>query len=325
MAIQKITIENYDDIYPYSCARKEILQYWHDQAWLIKRPYFYEIKDNVLYVFKNVYFQKYVFLAMPPMTMECDYEKEYELMLNSEYDCVYSSEWIKNIETPIESVIEKDKIEWIYNPKTYNSLQGKKFGNWRNAINYLNKNGYKFEFLEYDNNDIFQSNYILNVLVPEFDKISNEWEVIKNKKASDKYIWTSLLSHLKNVRIMTLKDQNNRIISYNISQLLGNTVIYSYEKSRENAHNSQMKAIHYNFCHYWEKEVNENIYLNRGCDVNDPGLKNNKRELKPIKEMQLYKLRINKGNSFGDKTLLVNKDLLYPSEKIDLYKRRTNE
>lgn len=290
--MEKIIIENYDKIHPYSVARKDILQYWHDQAWLIKRPYFFEIKDRVLYIYKNIYFTRYVFLAMPPMTLDCDYHKEYDLMMTSEYDCVYSNEWAKNI---ISGFDEPDHHEWIYHTKTYRpeNLTGKKNRKWRNALNKLNKDGYKFEFFKYDKDDFYLSSHVLNVLVPEMRKLTNQWLQEKQKKDSTKFFWMDLIDSLKDVYILTLKDSTGRLVGYNITQQLGNTIIYSCEKFLESEFQNfpVMKAVHIKLSEYYRYTFGKEMFLNKGGDVNDKGMKNNKNLLRPYIKLELYKVR----------------------------------
>lgn len=233
---------------------------------------------------------------MPPMTLDCDYEKEYDLMINSEYDCVFSDEFINNINDPLDytDLQLKGRNEYIYNTETYlpENMTGKKNRKWRNAVNKLANDGYVFEFLEYDDSDIFLGNYFINDLVPNMTRLTKEWVVQKDKNDSTKFFWIELLSHLKGSRILTLKDSNNNLVGYNITHHIGNTIIYSCEKFLEHEFNNfpVLKAVHIKLSDYWRNELGSEFYMNKGNSLGESGLQDNKKLLRPSIIMPLYKI-----------------------------------
>ncbi len=296
--MNKIKAENYEDIFPYSCARKEILNYWHDQAWLIRRPYFYEIIDDVLYIHKKIYYQETSFLAMPPMTLDNDYEKEYYLLKQHDGVVALSSENVRTYKnfattTPFKFFkIRKTQSEWIYNTETYRpeNLTGKKNRKWRNAVNKLEKDGYSFRFVKYDRQCIMQRLHYRNVS-KEMRDLTNAWLVETDKKDSTKYFWIDLLPRLKNAHMMLLRDKDKKLVGFNITQKLGNTVIYSCEKMSHSEFGNfpVMKAVHIKLSEFYRAELNSDIFLNKGCEVSDKGIQENKNLLRAYKKIDLFK------------------------------------
>ena len=287
--MNKITIYNYDEIYLYSCARKEILQYWHDQGWLINSvKYLYEIKDKVLFIYRDIPYNKLAFfLAIPPMTLDNDYEKEYSLMvdvLNSGVSIRFSSEHLRLYKDFGIDNLHKEKVqtEYVYYTGDYSNenLVGKKGNYYRNAVNYLEKNGYEW---------IWESdNLFVGSLLSSITRVTKEWS--KTKIDGSKFYHIKIFGYLKDAKILALSSPDKRIFGYNITQCIGNTVMYSCEKFLPVYHR-QMKAVHYKLSEYWRNYLGKDIYMNKGASVGKIGMKQSKESLRPNEKLEIYKVK----------------------------------
>lgn len=265
LILNKITKDNYHQIHEYSTKRKEHLQYWHDQGWLINTVrYFYEIKDGVLYIYRDIpYNKKAFFLAIPPMTLDNDYEKEYNALVSvldkmsvrvsDEHLELYKDFGIKDFQ------IHYVQTEYLYNTADYRkeNLTGKKGSHYRNAINWFEKNGY--EWWVFDSKDVIDLKDIMK-------KIVKEWKIDTEHKDGSAMYHINSLEHLIDSKVMILSapDQN---VGFIISQKIGNTVMWSSEKFYFVYHR-QKKAIVCKLAEIWRNELGYDMYMNKGAAIN---------------------------------------------------------
>lgn len=289
--MDKISTKNYDKIYSYSCSRKEINQFWHDQGWLISSVYYlYEIKDRVLYIYRDIPYNKTAFfLAIPPMTLDLDYEKEYNSMLSilkSGISIRFSDEHLELYKDFDINKLKKELVqtEYVYYSDDYSpeTLAGKKGSHYRNAVNWFKKNGYKWYWVQ---DDPFSGT---REFLGAARKVTKEWA--KKKVDGSKFYHLNKFKNLINARALILKDSNGIIQGWNVSQQIGNTVMYASEKFLPVYHR-QLKAIHLKLAEFWRNELGYDVYMNKGASVGLKGMEQAKKSVRPNKELKIWKVK----------------------------------
>ena len=140
--MNKILHENYNEIAPYLHCRGETLQWALSKIWMIQSPFFYEIKNNILFIYKisKFYGKPVMYLVTAPKTLDNDYEAEYRALteVNKEFDINLTSEEVKLYTqyNPKLSKQAKPKFrEFCYDVQTYDNMVGKEFKNLRSVLN----------------------------------------------------------------------------------------------------------------------------------------------------------------------------------------------
>lgn len=294
---KKITHENYREIFPYSAARTEVLQYWHDQVWLVGDKMFYEIVDDVLYICKDTKFygKPIFFLAFPPMTRERDLEREHTLMqqkLDEGVPVVCSSEDLKLYEPyGIDNwSLTFKQHQYVYRCADFVELRGKRWLKWRYALNRFSTDGLTFE--AYGPEDQVPAD-----VWPQVDAIIEEWKVQQKEKGESLYKalkwWIRGFDKIVGRVLFLVRDPEGKIIGYTIHQVISDrNVIYCDDKSSRKALQSFpffLKAVHAKIAQWHYENSGTEVYMNKGASM-DKGMTESKKSLRPFGEFKLYRV-----------------------------------
>jgi len=287
--MQKITHANYPEIYPYSQSRKETLCFWHDQGYL--RSYEYVIRDGVLYVYKPIPYNKQmpIFLALPPLTLNNDYQKEADLLHAQDITVSVTNNDLENYSFTTFPNIRHSQDEYIYSTDTYENLFTTN-SNWRHAINKIKRKGFTFEVLVYDK-DNFLSGSRLRDTLKEAKDITRQWSEETDNDHKDKFYHIDAFESLYEGNFFTVRNPAKKLVGYFCTQLIGNTVFLSaYKTLKSEFGNLQIsKAFFYEVGKHYREKYGRDFFMNFGTGV-DSGLAGHKDTLHHSKILKIYKI-----------------------------------
>lgn len=292
---QRLSMANFGEVVPYFQARQEILHSWYEQLWLIRDKSWYEIRDEVLYVYKDKQFygRKISYLTFPPMTLDWDLEKELELLkaeLQSQPAVVSTTDLENYSELRDKSTfkLQTKQNQYVYHTADFpDELTGKPWRKWRYVLNRFETDGYTME--------VYVGDEAPPEIWPEIREVVQEWTKHK-KRYPVIFLWIDNFYRLAGTPVVFIfRDKNGVVVGYTINQAgcYGlNTVQYSDEKySRERIPPtfSFLKGVHVKICQWWRDYFGHDVYLNKGRDV-DTGMKDAKGALRPYDDFRIYKL-----------------------------------
>jgi len=255
-----------------------------------RKYFFYGYLDDcfILIKKKKEFGQRVFYLVLPPISLSNNLHKELELINSLRMQGVktkISDEDIQlyNISKNLYSK-DKDNIEHIYDPKHFIDLSKPTFFKFRYYFNKLNK------YKEKDLLSISISNKLSADQISRADILTNNWNKYKKMHAD-------LCHHYFNDNndnmYFEIINKNNNVITSSINeQIHPNHVLITTNYSDYNYQFKDLqinKAIHCLMCKYWVDKIK---YINSGSGGWDKTLTLHKRQLRPIKELQIYDTKI---------------------------------
>ncbi len=271
--MEKLSWNNYGMLQPFFENRTEILKFAALPTFLIKFGYLYEIKDEILYLYRkgSMYGNKFEFLGFPPFTLNNEYKTEEEKLRDvlHEIPVILSEEELLRykISKKDYKVTIKD-LEFIYPLNNYRDLKGKKWHKWRVAFKSLQRD---FTVENIFSNDIIDNSFfrvaVQNKFYPELLEVVKDWSTTNKQYAGlrlylDDFFSLRLFDSL--LTVFTNRNTEN-IQFFVITQKIGlNSVFICDWKSiaRDISYNIN-KAVLLMLVDYY-KEQGDNLSFNIG-------------------------------------------------------------
>lgn len=273
--------------------------------WLVKGPYFIKQHDETFWtIFKQaqMYGKQIVYGLGPPICVEetsdltCRNRREF-LAFNAmkrQYDFQLTDLDLRYLKVPDSVKKEKVFTEFLYHNPRYGDLPGKEFLRWRQALNKV-QSDYKLEV--YHNKFPFW-------LQGQMLQLVKGWKDHRSKyvgKYTDWYVQN--FKKLKDVAVVCIFNRHgNQLVSFSISQNINGYIYFLDEKANRNIPplRNGVRVHHIETLRHWERVLGiSDFYMNSGIGSerysNDKGkefdLDEAKRALKPIQEVNIYKVR----------------------------------
>lgn len=258
----KIDLQHQELIHSYLREQSFPLQFILNITWLAKGPYKFIEEDETLMIFKDsqMYGKPVQYMVSAPMVKNGDLNKVKE-KLNKylpKFRCALTNYELEMLGLD-SSKFEKKYGEYLYHSKDYETLAGKDWASWRNAINKAK--------------ELFDISYYYTkfpfTLSNSLSKLITEWKEHRGKYIGKHVTWyADTFKELNFCMVQTFKDkQTGRVVCYTISQKIGDTVFFLDEKTtRHGIPNSLSisKAYHYLCISWWKEFTKSDFYFNSG-------------------------------------------------------------
>jgi len=265
---------------------------------LYKAGFYYKEVNACLCVFKrkNMYGKIIVYLVGAPYHIHGNklIEDKTLFEISEEYDVTLTQSEINYFNLSTSS--EQPFWEFIYKSSDYpNDLPGKNWKMWRKSINQLDSTITKVDY-HTSNVPLLTKNKVL--------KLMEEWKQERNNKGIANHSKWYVTEYTKSDNTLLIAYyMNSKLVAYDISILLGNTVYFLDGKiSRDSNVNSNLdRAFHLTAIRKWKSILNKDFYVNTGLgdkpytqDGHTYDLDQHKQLLRPHLRSTFYKIR--KGN-----------------------------
>lgn len=278
--------------------RPYIVTFITNPVWLSKGKYYIH-RDKGFYTLckkSQMYGKQIVYALHPPFSKDAnlDTEKAYYTELSKEVDFQLSSLDVEflGLPTPKEAL----HSEFIYKASNYpDGLPGKDFIRWRKVYNTIQSDQYTIEL---------HANKVPFQLPSKMLQVISSWKDDRKKYVANFTEWyVSNLRALDNFLVVAIMNKSKQIVSFSISQRIGNQIYFLDEKAHRNLPplRNQARVQHTEALKYWAKESNNpDILMTSGIgdkkythEEHTYDLNEHKRSLKPHLEVTIYKVRKN--------------------------------
>ena len=271
--------------------------------WLSLGPYFIDEDKNFLYIYKKskIYNNDIFYHVGPPIIKDREsfgYHKDcrdrIRMMLDEGIDFLLTENDIFWHNLDVSESPDKG-IEFVYDSEVYGELRGKEWASWRQSL----KKTDELLTVKYFTNGSFPF-----TLKPQLESILKEWKKYREKHIGKHSKWyMNHFNELQDCMVMIFY-YNGKPISYNISQLCGETVFFLDEKTIMGIlpNSFTLSKAYQILCMRWwlerEKEHSDQLYMTSGLGEGkyklgdkEFDLDKHKELLKPCARLKMYKVR----------------------------------
>ncbi len=271
--------------------------------WLSKGPYFIDQDENYIYIYKKskIYNNEVFYHVGAPIIKDRkksgkfnDSRDKIRGMLSEGIDFLLTDQEIYHHNLTVEEKPEKS-VEFVYHSETYEDLKGKNWASWRQSLKKVD------EILEVK---YYPTNKIPFTLKPQLESILKEWKKYREKYIGKHSTWyMNHCNELKDAMVMVFY-YKGKPISYNVSQLCGDTIFFLDEKTIMGVLPNSFtisKAYHILCMRWWldkESENTDELFMTSGLgegkyvhNGKEFDLDKHKHLLKPYRLIKFYKVR----------------------------------